>query len=60
MNPLWIVSVIAGWDHAKDESFLGMTTMHGLKIEDNYFATALAGHYCPMVLATDWKENMSE
>ena len=60
MNPLWIVSIIAGWDHKKDESFLGMATMHGLKIEDNYFATALAGHYCPMVLASDWKEGMSE
>ena len=35
--------------------------MHGLKLEsDNYFVTALANHYCPAVLANDWKEGMSE
>ena len=37
-----------------------MCNSQGLKIEQNFFATGLAGHYTKMILETEWKENMTE
>ena len=58
-NPLWVTCVIGGINPKTKEVFLGRSDFHGTKIEANYIITGLGAHYCQVLLANNWKADMS-
>ena len=60
MNPLWCSTVFAGVSKSNGEIFLGMTDLYGTKVEGNYLLTGLASHYCQVLMANAWKDNLTE
>ena len=60
MDPLWVSTVFGGCNKDSGDLFLGMVDIYGLKVEGNYLVTGLAAHFCKVLLANEWKEDMTE
>ena len=46
MDPLWCMTIIAGYDKTSDEFFLGQCDLYGTRIEHNFLHTGLSAHFC--------------
>ena len=59
-DPLWVTAVIGGINKTTGEVFLGRSDFHGTKIEADYIITGLGAHFCEVLLANNWRADMSE
>ena len=60
MDPLWCMTIMAGYDKTTDEFFLGQCDLYGTRIEHNFLQTGLSAHFCQVLMQNAWKEDMTE
>ncbi len=60
MDPYWNGCIVGGVRKDSGEPFLGMVDLYGTKIEDNFLITGLGAHYCQVLMANNWRADMSE
>ena len=58
-DPIWVSCVVGGINPKTKEVFLGTSDFHGMKLEQNYVATGLGGHYCGVLFGNRWNADMS-